>query len=234
MFFYPIKLLLFLAVVPGLFLAYRVYRMDKLEKEPLSLVSGLFVCGVLSIIPAAILENIGMGLISVFPYYSLTYAVLLNFVVIGIAEEGSKYIFLKRSTWNHPAFNYRFDGIVYAVSVGIGFAVFENIKYVMNFGLITALIRAVTAVPAHTIFAIFMGHYYGEAKRQERMGNPDACKRNLVKSLLVPILLHGFYDLTASSGSGILTLVFWIFLISLDIITIKRIRRDAAEDTEIW
>lgn len=233
MIFFPLKLMLILAVLPGLYLAYRVYRMDKLEKEPMDLIAILFICGVLSIIPALILEIIGVRILDLFRYYPLPYALLLNFVVIACSEEGSKYFFLKSKTWNHKAFNYRFDGIVYAVSVGIGFAVFENIKYVMSYGLLTAIIRAFTAVPAHTIFAIFMGHYYGEAKRQERMGNLDTSKSYLTRSLLVPILLHGFYDFTASSNSGILTLVFWVFLIALDVITIKRIRRDAAADMEI-
>ena len=43
--------------------------------------------------------------------------------------------------WRDPNFNYRFDGIVYAVFVSLGFAAFENISYVVGYGLTTAVAR---------------------------------------------------------------------------------------------
>lgn len=230
MFFHPMKILLLAAVLPGLYLGYRVNRMDKIEKEPFGLLVRLFFSGAVCIIPAIILETVGISFLKILGQDSLLYVLLLNFVVIACSEEGCKYFFLKRGTWNNREFNYRFDGIVYAVAVGLGFAVFENIQYVMSYGLITAIMRAITAVPAHTVFAIFMGHYYGAAKLQERMGNFDTSKALMKKCFLVPVLLHGFYDLAASSNNGIMTLVFWVFLIALDIIAIKRIKEDSAED----
>lgn len=230
MFFHPTKILLLAAILPGLFLGYKVYQMDKIEKEPFGLIVRLFICGIVSTIPAIILETVGMSFLDILAPDSIIYMLLLNFVVIACSEEGCKYFFLKRGTWNNVAFNYRFDGIVYAVAVGLGFAIFENIQYVMSYGIVVAIMRAITAVPGHTIFAIFMGHYYGEARLQERMGNSDTSRAFMKKCFLVPVLLHGFYDLTASSNNGIMTLVFWVFMIALDIIAIKRIKRDSAED----
>ncbi len=233
--FTPVRLLLLAAVLPGLFLAYRINRMDNIEKEPFGLLAECFFLGALSIIPALILERVGMPLLySLVSDQTLTYELLLNFVVIACSEELSKYVFLKRSTWNHPAFNYRFDAVVYAVCVGLGFAVFENINYVMSYGFMTAVIRAVTAVPAHTIFAIFMGHYYGQAKLFSEAGEPEKSSVYRKLACIVPILLHGFYDYAASADNGPLAGIFWIFLISLYVISIRRIRKDAREDTPLF
>ena len=61
------------------------------------------------------------------------YKIILAFAVVAVVEEGTKFLLMKLKTWKNPNFNYSFDGIVYAVSVSLGFAAFENIKYVMNF-----------------------------------------------------------------------------------------------------
>lgn len=222
-----------LAVLPGFILGFMVYRMDKLEKEPLSLLLKLFFFGALSIIPALILEVVGSIILELFLANSFLFQLSMNFIVIACAEEGSKLFFLKLGSWKHPAFNYRFDAIVYAVSVGLGFAIFENIGYVIPNGFVVAIMRALTAVPAHTIFAIFMGHYFGEAKLQDRLGNPPGRSINMILAFLVPVFLHGLYDFIASSSNGLLALGFWVLLIVLDVIAIRKIRKYSAEDVEL-
>lgn len=235
MYFTPVKLLLFAAVFPGLFLAYKINKMDKIEKEPFGLLVECFFLGALSIIPALILERVGVPILyGLFSQGTLIYEILMYFVVVACSEELSKYVFLKRATWNHPDFNYRFDAVIYAVFVGLGFAVFENINYVFSYGLFTAIIRAVTAVPAHTIFAIFMGHYYGQAKAAFEAGEIDRAANYRRLACIVPILLHGFYDFAASSDNGMMAGVFWIFLIALYVVSIRRIRKDAREDAPLY
>ena len=54
--------------------------------------------------------------------------------------------------------------IVYASFVALGFACFENILYVSDSGIVTGLIRAVTAVPGHVCDGILMGSYLALAK----------------------------------------------------------------------
>ena len=55
-------------------------------------------------------------------YDSLAYNVILYFVVVAVSEESSKYLMLFRNSWNTPEFNCVFDGVVYAVFVSLGFA----------------------------------------------------------------------------------------------------------------
>ena len=49
-------MLLFLALLPGIVLLCLVYGHDKVEKEPVGLLIKLFLLGVLSTIPACIIE----------------------------------------------------------------------------------------------------------------------------------------------------------------------------------
>lgn len=61
--------------------------------------------------------------------------------------------------------------------IALGFAVLENISYSIGYGWGTALIRAVTAVPGHACFGVFMGAFYGFAKQYERIGRIDLSRR---------------------------------------------------------
>ena len=142
------------------------------------------------------------------------------FVVAGFSEELFKYIALYLLIWKSKEFNEKFDGIVYAVFVSLGFAAVENVMYVMGNGLSTGIMRAITAVPAHAIFGITMGFYFGLAKfyKKER-------KRLRTKALIYPIVLHGIYDFILFTGIEWLTIVFVGFVVFLYISGLKRIKK---------
>ena len=127
------------AVLPALFLMRYIYRQDKTEKEPPALLVSLVLWGVAAALVSIALESFGVRLLSSFvDKNDPAYEIILAFLVVAVVEEGTKFIFLKRRTWRDPNFNFRFDGIVYAVFVSLGFAAFENIRYVMGFGLSAA------------------------------------------------------------------------------------------------
>ena len=131
------------AVLPAVFLMRYVYRKDTVEKEPPALLASLALMGVFAALAAMVLERIGGSILNrlVSPS-SRWYVILLAFLVVGAAEEGCKLFFLKRRSWWDPNFNYRFDGVVYAVFVSLGFAAFENVLYVFRYGLSVVLPRA--------------------------------------------------------------------------------------------
>ena len=66
----------------------------------------------------------------------------------------------------------------------------ENIIYVFEHGMETAILRAVLAIPAHGFFGVAMGYFFALAKFSGRQFR----QKNLVLCLLIPILLHGVYD----------------------------------------
>ena len=211
-FFFIHPLLIAAAVTPAVLLMIRVYRSDRLEREPTRLLLGLVLRGILATVLALVAERIGeFTLAFFFDERSLLYRLLLCFVVVGGSEEGAKLLLLKWRTWRSPSFDCQFDGVVYAVFVSLGFALWENIGYVAMYGLGTALIRAVTAVPGHACFGVFMGMWYSTARRYANCGLSDQSKSCLWKAFYIPVLLHGCYDSIAMSerqGFGLIFLVF--------------------------
>ena len=199
---YMNPILIAAAVVPAVFLLIRVYRADRLEPEPSGLLLSLILRGVFATVIAMVLEELGSALLgSVYAENSLPYNVIMYFVIVAFSEEGAKYFLLRRRTGHSAAINCQCDGGVYAVFGALGFALRENISYVLMYGLSTALVRAVTAVPGHACFGVFMGVWYGLAKRLHGQGRDGASKLCRVLALLLPALLHGCYDFIASSES---------------------------------
>lgn len=219
------------AVLPAAFLMRYIYRQDKVEREPPLLLLSLMGSGVVSALASILLERLGTVLLDLLVTdRSRTYILLLSFVVVGAVEEGTKLFLLKRRTWRHPDFNYRFDGVVYAVFVSLGFAAYENVQYVFSYGLSVALPRALLAVPAHMGFAVFMGAFYGRAKVCENWGDEPGRKINLWVGYLLAVFLHGFYDACALMGSALSTLLFVLFVIMMYVTVIRLIRRESRTD----
>ena len=196
------------AVIPALFLMGKVYRSDRLEKESGALLRSLALAGVMSALIALVAERVLEALLEATVADPGLYQILLYFGVVACSEEGAKYFMLKRRTWNSPEFNCQFDGVVYAVFVSLGFALWENISYVLHYGFSTALVRAVTAIPGHTCFGVFMGVFYGAARKFQSRGEQEKVSLCRKLAVILPVALHGAYDYIASmeEDSG------WIFL----------------------
>ena len=191
------------AVVPAIFLMIQAYRSDRLEKESPRLLWSLVKAGIFSSLIALVAERVlGFLLDLTVPKDSVLYNVILYFVIVAFAEEGAKFFMLRRHTWNTPEFNCRYDGVVYAVFVSLGFALWENISYVMSYGFTTAIVRALTAIPGHACFGVFMGVFYGIAKKYDYANTQGKMKFFSILSVVIPALLHGTYDYIASIESG--------------------------------
>ena len=222
------------AVLPAIVLLRYIYRHDHIEKEPPVLLMQLLLQGVLSAFAAILLETVGMWILpGIVTEGTNLYYILLSFLVIAVSEEGAKLFFLKRRSWWEPNFNYMFDGIVYAVFVSLGFAAFENIKYVFDYGLSVAFSRAFLAVPAHMAFAVFMGIFYGRAKCLMNRGNAAAAKSNLAAGFLAAVLLHGFYDACLMVGSSLSMVIFIGFVVFMYFYVSRLVKAAAREDRPI-
>ncbi|MBR6089834.1 MAG: PrsW family intramembrane metalloprotease, partial [Anaerolineaceae bacterium] len=104
------------AVIPALFLMIKVYQADHLEPESPQLLYTLMRAGILSSLLALVEERVFVYLLDqcVEPN-TVKYNVILYFCIVAIAEESSKYIFLRNNSWNNREFNCLYDGVVYAV-----------------------------------------------------------------------------------------------------------------------
>ena len=222
------------AVIPAAILLVKIYKADRLEKEPSRLLLNLVIMGVISTSLAMFSERIGMAIgAAVFQEDSLAYRVFLYYLVVGLSEEGFKYLLLKRRTWKEANFNCQFDAVVYATFVSLGFALWENISYVASYGIATALVRAVTAVPGHACFGVFMGVCYGAAKKYANAGQEAESRKSLTMAVVVPVLLHGTYDFVASAAGSGAAVIFFGFVAVLFVLAWRLVRKTSRTDKYI-
>lgn len=230
-FFYLNPILIAAAVIPAVVLLVKVYKVDHLDKESPRLLWNLVVRGVIATVFAMLTEWIGEFVLSSFVQeQTVLYNFLLYFIVVAVSEEGFKYLLMKQRTWKDPEFNFQFDGVVYAVFVSLGFALWENISYVLMYGFGTALIRAVTAVPGHACFGVFMGAWYGLSRKYESYGMHSQSKACRVVALLSSIVLHGCYDFTASIENQNYAWIFVAFVVVMFIVAFRLVKKLSQND----
>ena len=185
-----------LAVLPALILIYYTYQQDSLQREPVrNLVKGFFY-GWLAVLASLCLSMPAMGL-SLFPAEIASFGDAFRTAFFGAAipEESAKLLVLWLFLRKCRDFDERMDGIVYAVCVGMGFAAFENIEYLIASGsewVTTGIGRSLTAIPGHFAFAVIMGYYYS-------LHHFDGYRAPLagLKMWLYPVLAHCLYDTVA-------------------------------------
>lgn len=218
------------ALLPAAALMFYIYRMDRIEKEPVKLLLLLAFFGVLSALISMFPEELIDALINDVTDEGALRSVLSAFLCAACVEEGAKLILLRLGSWKNRAFNYKFDGIVYAVFVGVGFAAFENLLYFSDSDLVTISSRTLLSLPGHMCFAVVMGLYYGKAKACEAAGDKKGRKENFRKAYLFPVLFHGIYDACLFVGSTLTTILFLVFVAVFFITVFKKIKYEAARD----
>lgn len=224
-------ILILVAVLPALVLMVYISRQDHFNKEPLGMLLKAFFFGVLSTLPAVLIESC---LVLFTPGTPVLDGLFNGFCVAGFTEELCKCAFLLLAVWKSSHFDEYFDGIVYSAYVALGFACFENMGYVFMqdtlFGsLATGTMRAVLSVPGHFLFGVVMGYYVALAKFE-----PRHRRRNLFRAVFYPMLLHGTFDsllmipesfpMYRESISVILFVVFIFFDIKMWKWGVRRIR----------
>ena len=232
--------LLLAALVPAAFLMVQVYRLDRIEKEPAGLLLKLVLFGALSGVVAGAIEGALTRVLDVTLGGGMLRLVLENFLAVALVEEACKRWVVLKFAWRHPAFDYRFDAVVYCVFSALGFAALENILYVAEYGFAVAVSRALLSVPGHCFFAVYMGIYLGQAKMAERAMQryyielPDESPGQYLRaSLLVPTLLHGFWDFSLSVGGWLMTILFYLFVLAFFIDAYRKLRFAAGSDEQL-
>ena len=222
------------AVLPAVFLLRYVCFNDTIEPEPPGLLAKLLFGGVIAALASGALENIGESVLRHFVQRgSPAYIILFAFLVVAAVEEITKFLALRRMAWNDPAFDYLFDGVVYAAFVSLGFAAFENIHYEFSYGLSVALPRAVLAIPGHLSFSVFMGVYFGRARRYANRGNFTAARFSMIFGCLFAVFLHGFYDACAMLGTTRSTVTFLIFVLIMFTGAFRTLKRESRRDMPV-
>lgn len=212
--------LLTAAVAPALALLCFFYLKDNFEQEPVTMVIRCYLFGAILVFPIMFIQFAFYeeGLIS----NILTEAFLLS----ALTEEFLKWFIVLLTVFHHIHFNQRYDGIVYATAVALGFASAENIFYLLANGLETAFLRAIFPVSSHALFGVVMGYYLGKAKFY-----PHKRIRYLIYSLIYPLLLHGLYNLILLTQNQWHYFIF-PFMIFLWVLGLRKVKK--ANDTQAY
>lgn len=179
------------ATLPVVALFTFVYLKDKHEREPLKYLIWSFVFGILIAVPAVFGELSLEAILGVSTGPNFLSTMIYAMIVVSAVEEGLKYLVLRFYMYPKAEFDEPYDGIMYAVAVSLGFAFIENVGYVADGGLTVGLLRMFTAVPGHTMFAVVMGYFVGQAKFQD--SKSKALQLRLT-GLVAAIVIHGLYD----------------------------------------
>lgn len=189
--------LIMAAIAPGLSLLAYFYLKDRYESEPIHLVVKVFLLGALLVFPSMVLQSVLLDLGEVSDF-------VFAFIITSGIEEFLKFFLLYHTIFKHKAFDEPYDGIVYAVSISLGFATLENIFYALfnSLSFSNLMIRALLPVSGHALFGVMMGYYIGKVKFET-----NKKRYHLVLALLIPILWHGLFDYIM-----IISSTYWLWI----------------------
>ncbi len=225
-----ILVILLTAIAPVALLMWWVNRKDSTRPEPVKMLVKGFFYGLVSVFLSL---GFSMGInelgLSFADSTSLEGQIAEAFFGAALPEEVAKLIMLWLLLRRNKYYDEYFDGIVYAACVGLGFAGFENIFYLVGEKdwLSIGVVRAFVSVPGHLCFAVAMGYFYSH------------CKFGVHKNawtyicvLLVPVLAHWIFDallmgagVVSDTMSLVFVVVFSFFLRFLYNRTMHRIHK---------
>jgi RsiW-degrading membrane proteinase PrsW (M82 family) len=203
---------LLITILPSLLIVAFFVKSDRFP-EPTSQIIKIFMFGVFLCIPAFLINT---ELSYIYANTEIDEALISSFLSAAPVEEVLKFTVLYSLVYKMKDFNEPIDGIVYGVTVSLGFATLENIYYVYflsdyfdTTSQSLALLRSFSAIPAHGIFGATMGYFFMKYAFIKKENNLALC-------MIVPILLHGAYNYFAYNFfiiALLIVIISWIVLI---------------------
>ena len=182
-----------MALAPVAFWLWYFYKKDRIEPEPKRLIVKTFFWGMVSVLPAIILEIPFRGPV----------------LIMGAApviEEVAKFLAVYLIVYRDKEFDEPMDGIVYAAAAALGFASVENVLYLLRINAQTPAasgpefffstlftvftVRALLTVPGHVIFSLMWGEALGIAK----FARPERRAALIRNGLLLAIGVHAAFN----------------------------------------
>lgn len=161
-------------------------------------ITGILEVGFLTnFLPEKILSIFGQEKI-IFTLSELLSVLTASFLFIALPEELLKFLFLKKAIFRSPHLNQTIDGVKIGIVLGLGFGTIENtfifFKQLPNFSglpsiLTLFLMRLLVPTLAHSLYGAVMGYYLSLAKFYKIFQ-----QRFLWQAIMVPFLLHGFFN----------------------------------------
>lgn len=221
--------LLVLAIAPSIALFLFFYARDRYEKEPVYPLLLTFLLGAGAMLCSLPTSRFLQALLHWSPEtQSLIWAFTGAVLVVGLSEEGWKFVVVRFYSYRQPEFDEPYDGIMYSVMTALGFATLENVLYVLAGGIRAGILRGLLAVPGHAFYGVLVGYFLGEAKF-----SPSSGRATLLAlfGLGLAVLAHGLYDFMvfALDKRPLLLLVLPVFALLGWAVVFKATRRQAEQ-----
>ena len=187
-----------------------IRRYDRAHPEPLRVMLRVGLIGGAVSVFLAGLGNVLYQLATATPDQpeTIMQAVMLS-AFVGINEEFWKAFLCLKLLRREPHFNEPIDGLIYGMTVALGFAAFENIEYAALYGPGILLTRSLMSVPAHICFAAFWGYGLTMARFVNHNQHP---LRTMLPYIFMAALAHMAYNLVLFLNSWTVLLVFPLLL----------------------
>lgn len=223
--------------LPALAAMAYVDHLDRKRPEPRRVLRRAAIIGALMTLPCIVLQgpllefagrHIGGPALTLFTC----------FVAAGAIEELAKALGFQRVVRDLPEFDERLDGIVYGTRVGLGFALLENVGYLLqtqNMAVFTLVfvLRAFATVPVHAVSGGLIG-YFAAQRRFDGRGP------GIKGGWLLAALYHGAFDAAlslepATTARGLLLFLFGVALAPVGVFVLRKLamRALAADDVEL-
>ncbi|GMQ95110.1 MAG: hypothetical protein BMS9Abin13_220 [Patescibacteria group bacterium] len=212
------------SVLPALFWLWFWLKEDVKKPEPRGLLAAAFVAGMIVVFAVLPLERLAYSLLSDTTHLIVAWAA---------TEEVLKYLALFMVAMRSRYFDEPIDGVIYAITVALGFAAMENFLYIINtiadtsfaVSILNGNLRFIGATLLHTVssaaigIAIAFSFYMSRAKKA----------LYTAIGISVAILLHTLFNLfiiRTESVSELLAVFssLWIIIIIV-LVVLEKIKR---------
>ncbi len=206
-----VMVLLVASIGPGLLWLWYFYKQDRFEPEPVRVILKVFLMGVLLVIPAGLLEQIWRArIVDAVQNNNWLNFLMLAFLVVALIEEGLKSGLLIWMMGQSNELDEPVDGIIYGITLGLGFASLENFLWASVYGYGVAAMRAVVTTLAHATFSGWMGHYVARYKL-----SAISDQGLLWSGFLMAWAIHGAYDFLLFLRNGFASFLAFALIVTL-------------------
>ncbi|MFC4404331.1 glutamic-type intramembrane protease PrsW [Gracilibacillus xinjiangensis] len=190
------------------------YLKDEYELEPVYAIFRTFLYGALLVFPIMFIQY-------AFVEEGLAQSPFIrSYLLYGLLEEFFKWFIFLFTTYKYSKFSNVYDGIVYGVSISLGFATIENLLYLFAHGIEYAFSRAIFPVSSHALFGVIMGYYMGRAKFKSNRSS-----FHLLLAFFIPVLLHGTYDFILVTVTRAWVYCLVPFMIALWLYSLRKVKK---------
>ncbi len=224
--FLPAMIMLGAFAIPVAVLMF-FYEINLFRNIPFYKIVKYFVLGgALSLIFTMLLSTLG---------FNMDISTYSGALMVGLVEEVAKAVVVALFLFKSKKSNYILDGLLIGAAVGAGFAAFETAGYILKFGLSSGnaamlniiKLRGFLAPGGHVAWAAIEGGALMYVKGFDKLDKRHLSDKRFLLICLIPILLHGIWDMPISSPycivQIILTIAAWIVIIYFINLGLKQI-----------